>query len=78
MRKNGRPKPESGPARDLRQVAPDSPILTYRVADIPDIFSLYLDAVEVALRNSMESASVSADDGGRRIKAGKPATWHPV
>jgi len=52
--------------------------LTYRVADIPDIFSLYLDAVEVALRNSMESASVSADDGRRRIKAGKPTTWHPV
>ncbi len=78
MRKNGRPKPKSDPARDLRTVAPDSPILSYRVADIPDIFSLYLDAVEVALRNSLESASVPADDGHHRMKAGKPATWHPV
>jgi len=78
MPRNGRPKPESGPARHLRPVAPASPIVTYRLADIPEIFSLYLNAVEVALRNSMESASVSADDGRRRIKAGKPATWHPV
>ena len=77
MRKNGRPKPESGPTRDLRPVAPDSPILSYRVADIPDLFSLYLDAVEVALRNSLESANVPADDG-RRVRSGKPATWHPV
>jgi len=70
MRKNGRPKPESGPAGDLRPVAPDSPILTYRLADIPDIFTLYLDAVEVALRNSLESASVSAAGGRRSVRSG--------
>jgi hypothetical protein len=78
MRKNGRPKPENGPARDLRPVAPDSPILTYRLADIPDIFSLYLDAVEVALRNSLESANVPDAGGRHRVRTGKPATWHPV
>jgi hypothetical protein len=78
MRKNGRPKPESGPAGDLRPVEPESPILRYRPADIPDIFSLYLDAVEVALRNSLESANVPAADGRRSVRSGKPATWHPV
>ncbi len=78
MRKNGRPKTESAAAEDLRPVAPDSPILAYRVKDIPDIFSLYLDAVEVALRNSSESTNVPADDGRRRVGSGKPATWNPV
>jgi hypothetical protein len=78
MRKNGRPKPESGPDKDLRPVAPTSPIVTYRLADIPEILSLYLNAVEVALRNSAESANVPADDGRRGAKAGKPATWHSV
>jgi len=50
--------------------------MSYRVADIPDIFSLYLDAVELALRNSTESANLHADDGRRRAGAGRPVTWH--
>ena len=78
MPRNGRPKPESRPARDLRPVAPASPIVTYRLADIPEIFSLYLNAVEIALRNSAETANVPDDDGRRRVKPGKPATLHTV
>jgi hypothetical protein len=78
MPRNGRPKPGSGPAKDLRPVAPASPIVSYRLADIPEIFSLYLNAVEVALRNSAESASLPGDDGRRRHGLVKPATWHPV
>ena len=76
MPRNGRPRPANSPARELRPVTPASPIMTYRVADIPDIFSLYLDAVELALRNSTESASLHADDGRRRAGAGRPVRWH--
>jgi len=78
MRKNGRPKPESDPVEDLRPVAPASPIVNYRVADIPEIFSLYLNAVEVALRNATKPANVPADDGLRRAGSVKPTTWHPA
>lgn len=78
MPRNGRPKPEDGPARELRPVEPASPIVDYRPADIPEILGLYLNAVEAALKSSTDSASVPADDGRRRAGAGKPPTWHPV
>jgi hypothetical protein len=78
MPRNGRPRLVNGPNRNLRRLAPESLIVNYRVADLPDIFSLYLDAVEIALRNSAASAGEPADDGQRRATVGKPAAWHVV
>jgi hypothetical protein len=52
--------------------------VSYRVADLPEIFTLYLDAVEFALHGPNLPEIVPADDGSHRRKAGKVSTWEPV
>ena len=78
MPQRGRSKTRSGPAGSAASLKPESPIGSYRVVDLPEIFTLYLDAVEFALNGSRRPEIVPADDGSLRRKAGRVATWEPV
>ena len=73
-----RPGTGYGLARSLRPVGPAPSIVSYRLVDLTEIFSLYLKVVEIALRRSTESAGLPTDDGGRRARTGKPPRRHPV
>ncbi len=57
-----------GPVSDFRRAAPRSPIVTYRLADYNEVFTLYLDAVELALRESTDSGRNFAPDEMSRPK----------
>jgi len=78
MPNRGRSKTRNAPARALAPSKAESPIASYRVADLPEIFTLYLDAVEFALHGTNAADVVAADDGSLRRKAGRIATWEPV
>jgi len=78
MSHRGRSKTRSASARALTSSKDESPIASYRVADLPEIFTLYLDAVEFALHGTNPGDVVAADDGSLRRKAGRIATWEPV
>ena len=57
-----------GPVSEFRRAAPRSPIVTYRLADYNEVFTLYLDAVEHALRDSMGSGRDCTSDDVIRPK----------
>ena len=56
------------PVSEFRRAAPRSPIVTYRLADYNEVFTLYLDAVEHALRDSMGSGRDCTSDDEIRPK----------
>jgi hypothetical protein len=70
MSREGRSTGRSVTAGALRPIARDPHIHTYRVADYPEIFSLYLNAFERIMQNPAQRTSVSADEGQPRRRAG--------
>jgi hypothetical protein len=57
--------------RQIRPVATDSPMPTYRLADFNGIFNLYLNAVEMAARNASSAFTVDGRShrDGVRLRA---------
>ena len=78
MPQRGRSKSRSGPAGSASSLKPESPIASYRVVELPEIFTLYLDAVEFALNGARRPEILPADDGSLRRRAGRVAAWEPV
>ena len=70
-----RTKIRSGRASTLNPIESRSPIASCRVADLPEILSLYLDAVELALHGPNGREIVPADDGSQRRRAGSSPYW---
>ncbi len=68
MRRNRQNMTAGGPVSEFRRAAPRSPIVTYRLADYNEIFTLYLNAVEEALRDSTGSRRSIASDDARRLQ----------
>jgi len=78
MPHRGRSKTRGGHVSSPFSMKPVSPIASYRVVELPEIFTLYLDAVEFALNGARRPEIVPADDGSLRRRAGRVATWEPV
>ena len=62
----GRPEIGRDQVRQIRAVATESPMTIHRLDDFNDIFNLYLNAVEIALRDARNPSSEFAGEGHRR------------
>jgi hypothetical protein len=70
MPRHARARTEPGLVRDFLPVVVDSPIVTYRLEDYSDLFSLYLDVIESALHEATRPSRAIGDNWRRRDRLG--------